>query len=116
MEEYIKMSLKEEIEKESNNIEEKIMNDDTLTDIEVSPEFDSKFEKMIHNYDKIHSSQLSEEDIEALELGRNLMKRKKESSDLLEIHEEYRKHLQCNKTMPKTRVSWIKKVLHKLLH
>ena len=116
MDEYIKMSLKEEIEKESNNIEEKIMNDDTLTDIEVSPEFDSKLEKMIHNYDKIHRIQLSEEDIEALELGRNLMKKKKESSDLLEIHEEYKKHLQYEKAKPKTRVSWIKKILHKLLY
>lgn len=48
-----------------------------------------------HTKDTLKSC-LSEEDKEALRLGRELLKKKEEEPDLFEVNKEYHKHLQAD--------------------
>lgn len=113
---------------------EKIMNefDSNIDNIKISKKMEETLLRDIEEFKKerfqtknnIGIIKLSEEDLEALRLGHELLKKKKkEENDLYEIHREYHKHLESTlsnrkkrqKASCKRRAYWIKK-LRRIFH
>lgn len=121
-----KLSLQEEVENEALRVEKKIADNPELKDIKVSDRMEAALLAKIQAYEKKneqkHSTEdnmvkiveehtpnfnvstkdkpesfLSEEDREALRLGREMMKKKEDEATLFEVNTEYHKHLNSEK-------------------
>lgn len=96
MKEIQKLSFEEELQREADAIEKELEADPDLKELELPEDFDRKMEERLRAIDKersVHStrvekqeeqqeeyeSRLSEEDREALELGRKMLEQKKRS-------------------------------------
>jgi hypothetical protein len=122
MEQNKKISLREEVEKEAKRIDQEISGKHKFDDIKVSKNLDKKLFEQIQEYEKKRAEKrnnsnsindfseefapelniasdydldeiLSEEDKEALRLGRELVQKQKEEVHLHEVNKEYHKHL-----------------------
>lgn len=121
-----KLSLQEEVENEALRVEKEIADNPELKDIKVSDRMEAALLAKIQAYEKKneqkHSTEdnmvkiveehtpnfnvstkdkpesfLSEEDREALRLGREMMKKKEDEATLFEVNTEYHKHLNSEK-------------------
>lgn len=121
-----KLSLQEEVENEALRVEKEIADNPELIDIKVSDRMEAALLAKIQAYEKKneqkHSTEdnmvkiveehtpnfnvstkdkpesfLSEEDREALRLGREMMKKKEDEATLFEVNTEYHKHLNSEK-------------------
>lgn len=126
MEQNKKISLREEVEKEAKRIDQEISGKHKFDDIKVSKNLDKKLFEQIQEYEKKRAEKrnnsnsindfseefapelniasdydldeiLSEEDKEALRLGRELVQKQKEEVHLHEVNKEYHKHLNIEK-------------------
>lgn len=121
-----KLSLQEEVENEALRVEKEIADNPELKDIKVSDRMEAALLAKIQAYEKKneqkHSTEdnmvkiveehtpnfnvstkdkpesfLSEEDREALRLGREMMKKKEDETTLFKVNTEYHKHLNSEK-------------------
>lgn len=125
MEQNKRISLREEVEKEAREIEQKISDNPDLKDMKVSEKMERELFLRIKEYEKKRAERqsaesitpeiskelasgftegtsysaekfLSEEDRRALLLGRELINKEKGGGDLCEVNKEYHKHLNKN--------------------
>ena len=109
----LKLSLEEEIKEQARKIEDEIMHNQDNENPEVSDRMDEALLSKIRSYEKNREEEithklastknnvegsLSEEDKEALRLGRELLKKKEAEPDLFEVNREYHMHLKSEQT------------------